>query len=93
MSTMTMVLTCVQSNHQMHHHLLILSTTCPVAHKYYQFDFLKPILHTAPLIDSTVATVTIFYFGLIIVCGGTRSGHNGTRGMTVAAMVIGARVG
>ena len=61
--------------------------------RYYQFDFLKPILHTAPLIDSTVATVTIFYFELIIVCGGTRSGHNGTRGMTVAAMIIGAQVG
>ncbi len=74
MSTMTMVLTCVQSNHQMHQ-----STRCvhnngdyticrfnqqlvQLLTRFYQFDFLKPILHTVPLIDSTVATVTIFDF-------------------------------
>ena len=42
--------------------------------RFYQFDFFKPTLYTVPLIDSPVATITIFDFYLIIVCGGTRSG-------------------
>jgi len=44
------------------HHLQILSRKelVQLLTRYYQFDFLKPILHTVPLIDSTVATMTIF---------------------------------
>ena len=46
-------LTCIQLNHQMHqstwwHHLQILSRKklVQLLTRYYQFDFLKPILHT-----------------------------------------------
>jgi hypothetical protein len=35
--------------------------------RYYQLDFLKPILHTVPLSDGTVATMTIFDLKALLI--------------------------
>jgi hypothetical protein len=35
--------------------------------RYYQLDFLKPILHSAPLSNGTIATMTIFNVKALLI--------------------------
>ena len=60
------IITCMKS-HAVHHNvdfstLQILSRKqlVQLLTKYYQMDFLKPILHSVPLSSGTVATMTVF---------------------------------
>jgi hypothetical protein len=60
------IITCIKSHAV--HHSVDYSTLQILSHKqlvklltrYYQLDFLKPILHTVPLSDGTFATMTVF---------------------------------
>ena len=95
MSTMAMVLTCVQSNHQMHqstrwsmyiimmiHHLQILSRKklAQLLTRFYQFGFLKPILHTIPLIDVLLPPWLYLTPSWLLYAAAPGVGHNGSRG-------------
>jgi hypothetical protein len=66
-------ITCIKS-HAVHHtvnysmlQILSRKQLFKMLTRYYQLDFLKPILHTIPLIDGTVATMTVFNVKALLI--------------------------